>query len=85
MRLGDISKYKKWIILCILGYLVTGYAVNLGLYLLSNPGYFKPCPPTLAPYKCTGVMGLVRDLAVRPDFWLQVLVWPLTLITYFGA
>ena len=85
MRLGDILKYKKRIILCTLGYLVTGYAVTLGLYLLSNPGYFKPCPPTVAPYKCPNVMDLVRDLAVRPDFWLQVLVWPLTFITYFGT
>lgn len=57
---------KGEIALYFLGYLATGYAVALGLYLLSNPGYFKLCPPVVVPYKCTGVMGLVRDLAVRP-------------------
>lgn len=81
----SLLENRKKIALYILGYFVIGYVVVLGLYLLSNPGYFRPCPPTVAPYKCPSIMGLVRDLAVRPDFWLEVLVWPLTLITYFGS
>jgi hypothetical protein len=81
----SLVKNKKKITLYTLGYFATGYAVTLGLYLLSNLGYFKPCPPIVAPYKCPSVMGLVIDLAVRSDFWLQVLLWPLTLITYFGT
>lgn len=85
MKLETISKYKKKIALSILGYFVIGYIVVLGLYLLSNPGYFKPCPPTVAQFKCPSVINLIGDLASSPDFWLQVLVWPLTLITYFGT
>lgn len=81
----SLVENKKKIALYILGYLVIGYVVVLGLYLISNPGYFRPCPPTVAPYKCTSIMDFVRELAVRPDFWLQVLLWPLTLITYFGS
>jgi len=85
-RVGQsLIKNKKKIALYTLGYFATGYVVTLGLYLLANPGYLKPCPPTLAPYKCTGVVGLVRNLAVRPDFWLQVATWPLTLLLYLTA
>jgi|Deesub1362B_J571_1020462.scaffolds.fasta_scaffold57520_1 hypothetical protein len=81
----SLVKNKKKITLYTLGYLTVGYGVILGLYLISNPGYLKPCPPTVAPYKCPSVMDLVRNLTVSPDFWLQVLLWPLTLITYFGT
>jgi len=85
MRLRDMSKYKRKIALYALGYLAIGYVVTLSLYFLSNPGYFKPCPPTVAQFKCPSVINLIEDLANRPDFWLQILVWPLTLITYFGT
>jgi len=85
-KLGQsLVKNRKKIALYTLGYLATGYAVLLGLYLLSNPGYLMPCPPTVAPYKCTGVAGLVKDLAVRPDFWRDVVIWPITLLFYLIA
>ena len=84
MKLKFISKHKK-VALCILGYLIIGYVVVLGLYFLSNPGYFKECPPTVAQFKCSSPIDLVVDLAGRPDFWFQVLVWPLMLITHFGS
>ena len=69
---------NKKIIIFIIIYLVIGYGVIFGMYLRSNPGYLQPCPPELAPYKCTGVSGLIGDLAVRPDFWLEVLAWPIS-------
>ena len=84
MKQKLISKRKK-VILYILGYFVIGYIVVLGLYFLSNPGYFKKCPPTVAQFKCSSSVDLVVDLAGRSDFWFQVLIWPLTLITYLGS
>ena len=84
MKLKFISKHKK-VVLYILGYLIIGYVIVLGLYFLSNPGYFKQCPPTVAQFKCSKPIDLVVELAGRPDFWFGVLVWPLTLITYFGS
>lgn len=82
MKLRDISVHKKRIAIYALSYLAIGYIVVFGIYLLSSPGYLQPCPPELAPFKCTGVAGLIRDLSVRPDFWLQVVVWPFTLFVY---
>jgi len=72
MKLKNISKYKKKIILYTLGYLAIGYTVTLGLYLVSSPGYIYN----------RHVGELIVSLATRGDFWLQVLVWPLFLITY---
>ena len=72
MKLETLSKYKKRMVLYTLGYFVIGYAVTLGLYLVSSPGYI-----------CNRHVGeLIVNLAMRGDFWLQVLVWPLVLITH---
>ncbi|MCK4733541.1 MAG: hypothetical protein KAT65_13900 [Methanophagales archaeon] len=72
MKLETISKYKKRIVLYTLGYFAIGYAVILGLYLVSSPGYIYN----------RHVGELIVNLAMRGDFWLQVLVWPLVLITH---
>lgn len=72
MNLKNISKHKKKIALYTLGYLAIGYAVTLGLYLVSSPGYIYN----------RHVSELIVSLAIRGDFWFQVLVWPLFLITY---
>lgn len=74
-------KHKK-AILFILGYFVIGYIVVLSIYFLSNPGYFKPCPPTVAQFKCSAPADLVIRLAGRSNFWFEVAVWPLTVINY---
>ena len=72
MKLETLSKYKKRMVLYTLGYFVIGYAVTLGLYLVSSPGYIYN----------RHVGELIVNLAMRGDFWLQVLVWPLVLITH---
>jgi len=81
----SLAMNKKRIGLYTLGYLAVGYLGTLGMYLISNPGYLQPCPPDLAPYKCIGVTGLIKDLAVRPDFWFDVLTWPISLPIKFFA
>ncbi|MCX9012440.1 MAG: hypothetical protein OIN66_15140 [Candidatus Methanoperedens sp.] len=81
-ELKDISISKKIIAIYALSYLTIGYIVVFVIYLLSNPGYLQPCPPELAPFKCTGVAGLIRNLSIRSDFWLQVAIWPFTLFAY---
>lgn len=75
-------KRTSKLISAIIVYLVTGYLVIFGLYLISNPGYFESCPAYVAPYKCPSITGLAKDLAARPDFWLDVAVWPFKLITF---
>lgn len=72
-----MTKFGK-IIIFIITYLVIGYGVIFGMYLRSNPGYLQSCPPELAPYKCVGVSGLIKGLAVRSDFWGEVLTWPIS-------
>lgn len=84
LNLRFISRYKK-VILYILGYFIIGYIIILGLYLLSNPGYFRQCPLTVAQFKCSNPIDLVIDLMNGSDFWIEVLVWPLTLITFLGS
>ncbi len=79
MKLEDIFGHKRRIAIYALSYLTAGYIVVFLIYLKSNPGYLQPCPPGLAPFKCTGVADLLRELSVRHDFWLQVVIWPFTL------
>jgi len=76
----SIKKILKVIILCILGYLITGYVAVLSLYIFSNPGYLIPPPPRLAQYKRRTLVDFVIELMLRPDFWRDVLIWPLFLI-----
>lgn len=47
--------------------------------LFESHGFTVKKPTMPEPEKCTGVMGLVRDLAVRPDFWFDVLIWPISI------
>lgn len=68
-----MSRYWQKIALYTLAYLATGYAVVLGLYLVSSPGYIHN----------RHVGELVMSLAVRGDFWRDVVIWPLTLVFYF--
>ena len=58
MKFEVISKYKKRIALYTLGYFTVGYAVTLGLYLVSSPGYIYN----------RHVGELIVNLATRGDF-----------------
>lgn len=80
-----LDKNKRKVGLYVLAYLVAGYVLVLGLYLLASPGYLMPCPDYVAPYKCTTIMDLVRNTAVTKVFWIQVLIWPFSLITLLFA
>ncbi|RLE73229.1 MAG: hypothetical protein DRJ37_00840 [Thermoprotei archaeon] len=57
-----------------IGYIATGFVTVLILYILSNPGYLKPCPPSVALYKCRTFFDFTLELVSEPEFWYNVLI-----------
>jgi len=75
----------KSVLISISTYLVVGSLLVVGLYVVSNPGYLQPCPIRVVSYKCSTTTDFIASLIARPSFWIEVLLWPLTLTTYFGS
>lgn len=73
---GDESGKKAT--LYALGYVAIGVVVNLALFL-SNLGILTAACTSVA---CPTIVELMVNVILKPEFWLNVIIWPLKLTAF---
>ncbi len=72
------DKGRKKMVVYALCYIAIGFVANLVMFM-SIIGVFTSSCPSGA---CPSVVTLIRALILNPEFWLNVIVWPVKLVAF---
>lgn len=71
---------RKKLVVYALCYIAIGVVVNLALFL-SDTGISTPsCQPDVQ--WCPTAVELIGNVILRPDFWLNIVIWPVKLAVF---